>query len=106
SHDEGHSWVARSTGLSGEAFFVQALAGDPTSAGRVWVGGADRIMRSDDSGLSWQPVGQPLPDQQTDIHGVSANADGNLLLVSTHRGLYFSDNAGATWTLLVDNLPG
>jgi hypothetical protein len=74
-------------------------------AGRLWAAGVDRVFRSDDAGATWQPVGGPLEEQHTLIHGVGASADGRALVLTTDRGLYRSGNGGATWELLADGLP-
>lgn len=102
-HDTGRSWQRRSDGLpSGQ---VQTLAVD----GRAprWLAAAnDRVFQSTDGGQTWQPVGQPLPERNTDIRGIAPGVDRDRLVLSTHRGLYTTVDGGATWSALSDNLPG
>jgi len=103
STDGGSTWQARSAGLP--AGRVQTVALD-TRTGVVWAGGADRLFRCDDVGEAWQQVGGPLPEGDTEIRGIAADPTGTSVVVSTHRGLYATTDSGATWTALVDNLPG
>ena len=89
---------------------VEALAGDPRRAERVWAAGGNQLFRSDDAGLTWLVIGQPLPDANTEVRGIAVDAtdstDGIHLVLSTHRGLYSSHDGAQTWQLLSDNLPG
>ncbi len=104
SGDNGSSWRPRHAGLPADA--VQTLSFDGRVANSVWAAGADRVFRSDDRGITWQPVGQPLPDAATDIRGIAADSAGASLLVSTHRGVYMSADAGVTWSLVGTGVPG
>jgi hypothetical protein len=107
SDDGGRTWALRgSRGLP--AAGIEALDRDPGAPARLWAGGGDRVFRSDDGGQTWASVGQPLPDAGTRLHGIAAapDQDGRRLLLSTDRGLYATQDAGAHWDLLTDNLPG
>jgi photosystem II stability/assembly factor-like uncharacterized protein len=46
-----------------------------------------------------------LPEPATKVRGIAANADAKILVVSTNRGLYRSEDGGETWVLKEDNLP-
>jgi photosystem II stability/assembly factor-like uncharacterized protein len=98
----GRSWHHQTDGLPDAR--MQVLALDP-GADVLWAAGADRVFRSDNGGRVWQSVGQPLPNASTDIRGLAASPDHNRLVLSTHRGVYTTVDAGATWSVLTDNLP-
>ena len=83
---------------------IEALASD-TVAGRLWAAGADRIYRSDTGGQAWQAQGQPLPEPGINVRGIAASADAATIVLTTHRGLYRSANAGEGWALLEGNVP-
>jgi photosystem II stability/assembly factor-like uncharacterized protein len=97
STDTCRSWQSRSTGLPDGK--IEALASD-TVAGRLWAAGADRIYRSDTGGQAWQAQGQPLPEPGINVRGIAASADAATIVLTTHRGLYRSANAGEGWALL------
>jgi len=104
SDDRGASWRQRASGLPKGV--IETLAVDRTAGGSVWAGGADRVYRSDDRGLNWRPIGQPLPERGSEIRGIAADLTGATLVISTHRGVYSSSDAGETWTLVSNNVPG
>lgn len=104
SLDEARTWELRATGLPVGA--VQALAVDPERPTTLWAAGSDQVFRSDDRGDRWIQIGQPLPDRGTEIRGLAPGANGAAIVLSTHRGLYRSQDGGQTWTLLSDQLPG
>ena len=102
STDTCQTWQPRSTGLPDGK--VEALASD-TVAGRLWAAAADRIYRSDTAGQAWQAQGQPLPEPGINVRGIAASADAATIVLTTHRGLYRSANAGDSWTLIEGNVP-
>ena len=71
----------------------------------MWAAQAGRIYLSDDLGAVWRTVGGALPEPATIVRGIAANAEATILLVSSNRGLYRSENGGETWMLKEDNLP-
>ncbi len=79
---------------------------DEAVPGRVWVAGGDRLFRSDDLGATWQGVGQPLPEPGTSMRGIAADPGGTTLVVTTHRGMYRSEDGGVSWVFRDANLPG
>jgi photosystem II stability/assembly factor-like uncharacterized protein len=82
---------------------LHALA---TDAGVIWGAGNDRLFRSTDAGETWDAFGQPLPDADTEVRGIFHATDQPRIVLSTDRGVYVSSDAGATWSLATDNLPG
>jgi photosystem II stability/assembly factor-like uncharacterized protein len=103
SEDAGRQWrVARGLGHQGDP--VDQVAADPQVPKRVWAAQAGRIFVSDDLGAAWRPVGA-LPEAATIVRGIAANAEATVLLVSSNRGLYRSQDGGETWMLKEDNLP-
>jgi photosystem II stability/assembly factor-like uncharacterized protein len=103
SEDGGETWRRRADGLGGAPIDTVVL--DPSSPRRVWAAGADRVHRSDDLGLTWRAVGQPLPEPGTIVRGIAADPAARTLVVTTHRGMYRSEDGGASWALKEDNLP-
>jgi hypothetical protein len=103
SEDGGRQWRHRAEGLGTARIDTVAL--DPASPQRVWAGAADRIRVSDDLGASWRTVGQALPEPGTRMRGIAADAAATTLVVTTHRGMYRSEDGGASWMLMESNLP-
>jgi photosystem II stability/assembly factor-like uncharacterized protein len=103
SRDAGRNWQLRSTGLPSAQ--AEALTLDPDAASRLWVASANRIHSSNDGGASWQPVGNPLPEPDTSVRGIAADAAGTTVVLATHRGLYRTADSGQTWGFLEGNLP-
>jgi photosystem II stability/assembly factor-like uncharacterized protein len=103
SEDAGRHWRR-----SGDASFpgaVDTVDLDPYSPTRVWAAAADRIYRSDNLGLTWQAFGGLLPEPRTTVRGIAANEDATTIVVTTHRGMYRSDDGAQTWALKEGNLP-
>ena len=103
SEDGGRQWRARGMGRQGDP--VDQVVVDPHVPERVWAAQAGRIYLSDDLGAVWRTVGGALPEPATIVRGIAANAEATILLVSSNRGLYRSENGGETWMLKEDNLP-
>ena len=103
SEDAGRQWRARGLGHQGDP--VDQVAADPQVPKRAWAAQAGRIFVSDDLGAAWRPVGGVLPEAATIVRGIAANAEATVLLVSSNRGLYRSQDGGETWMLKEDNLP-
>ena len=99
SHDGAQTWVKREAGTEG----VDALGDDAGVAGRLWAARGDRLLRSDDGGASWRATGRPLPEPNTSVRGISASGD--VVVVTTDRGIFRASDGGERWTPLVDNLP-
>jgi photosystem II stability/assembly factor-like uncharacterized protein len=103
SEDGGRQWQRRAQGLG--ATPIDTVVLDPASPQRVWAAGADRIYVSDDLGATWGAVGQPLPEPGTRVRGIAADRAAMTLAVTTHRGMYRSEDGGHSWMLKEGNLP-
>ena len=103
SADGGSEWHQRAVGLVGD--LVDTVLLDRAVPGRLWAASGDRIFVSDDLGLRWRPVGRPLPEPGTNVHGLAADNAASILVVTTDRGLYRSTDGGRSWVLKENNLP-
>jgi photosystem II stability/assembly factor-like uncharacterized protein len=103
SEDGGRQW--RPIPLSGQAGPIDIVTGDAQVPRRVWAAGGGRLSFSDDLGGSWRAAAGALPEPGTKVRGIAANAEAKILVVSTNRGLYRSEDGGETWMLKEDNLP-
>lgn len=86
-------------GVTGPDF--HSLVADPTSPGRLYVGGHQAVSTSADAGGTWTQI-TALDDADAMGWGFR---DGTIF-VSGHPGLNRSDDAGATFTRVNDGLPG
>jgi photosystem II stability/assembly factor-like uncharacterized protein len=103
SRDAGRTWRPAGTGLPVNS--AEGLSVDPAHPARLWIASAAQIYSSEDGGERWQAVGTPLPEAGTSVRAIAAHADGRILVVATHRGLYRSADAAQSWTFLEGNLP-
>ena len=103
STDGGQGWRERQ--VTGTAATVDTVIADPAVAGRVWVAAANQLHVSSDGGVSWQAIGNLLPESRTVVRGIAADPAATTLVVTTHRGTYRSTDAGARWALEEGNLP-
>jgi photosystem II stability/assembly factor-like uncharacterized protein len=103
SEDGGRQWQRRAEGLGDTP--IDAVVLDPALPQRVWAAGADRIHVSDDLGATWRALGQPLPEPGTHVRGIAADPAARALVVTTHRGMYRSEDGGQSWILKEGNLP-
>ncbi|MHC5009351.1 MAG: WD40/YVTN/BNR-like repeat-containing protein [Planctomycetota bacterium] len=77
---------------------------------RTSVGGALRVMRTDDGGANWIEQTEGLPQENAwDFpfrHALDVAEDGDRLAFGTTSGnLYLSDDGGGHWRALAHNLP-
>jgi hypothetical protein len=70
---------------------------------RLWIVAAGRAYRKQDRTSRWEPVGATIPDPQATARGIDVLNDA--MLIITDRGLFRSQDSGATWTLLGAELP-
>jgi photosystem II stability/assembly factor-like uncharacterized protein len=102
------SRLGRLQGTTGAQPFVAALAAHPTDPDVLYVGawlttpGAALIYRSADGGATWQPSDAGLPadvDTNTGVVDLLLDpTDPDVLYAALHRrGVWRSDDAGATW---------
>jgi photosystem II stability/assembly factor-like uncharacterized protein len=103
SRDGGQGWRERR--VTSTAATVDTVIADPTVAGRVWAAAANQLHVSSDGGVSWQAIGNLLPESRTVVRGIAADPAATILVVTTHRGTYRSTDAGARWALEEGNLP-
>jgi hypothetical protein len=82
---------------------VEAIALDAWRPERLWAGGNDRLMWSDDGGVEWRLTPRPLPEAHTAVHGIAASGD--RIVLTTDRGIYRTVDAGETWVFMTDALP-
>ena len=103
SEDGGGQWQRRAQGLGDTP--IDTIALDPASPQRVWGAGADSVYVSDDLGATWRAVGRPLPEPGTRVRGIAADPPAMTLVVTSHRGMYRSEDGGQSWTFKEGNLP-
>ncbi len=103
STDAGRHWLLRP--VTSAAGPVDTVMPDPAVNGRLWAAAADQLHVSDDLGLTWRTVGNPLPEARTMVRGIAADPAAATLVVTTHRGAYRSADGGAHWVLEEGNLP-
>jgi photosystem II stability/assembly factor-like uncharacterized protein len=103
SADGGNEWQQRAVGLGGDPIDTVVL--DGALPNRLWAASADRIFVGDDLGVRWRPVGRPLPQAATNVRGIAADETASTLVVTTHRGMYRSDDGGQNWILKENSLP-
>jgi len=81
---------------------VAAVVVDPDWAGGLWIARGDALLRSDDGGASFAPLGrQPLPDLRRLVH---LGEPGHLLAVSGVDGVWESLDGGVRWQPVVRGL--
>ncbi len=77
------------------------LAGDPSVAGRAWLGTREgEVLRTDDAGATWSPAGRLEGDEVTAlvVSPVESGADGAVVYAGTEpSALWRTADAGATW---------
>jgi photosystem II stability/assembly factor-like uncharacterized protein len=103
SDDGGQNWHERVITVPGGR--VDTCVLDPYWPTRLWAASADQIYVSDDLGLNWRAVGRRLPEPETSVRGIAADQNAATLVVTTHRGLYRSEDGGSNWALIEGSLP-
>jgi photosystem II stability/assembly factor-like uncharacterized protein len=103
SGDGGRHW--RRQALAPPPARADVVSLDPYSPTRAWAAAADRLYRSDDLGLTWRAFGGLLPEPQTSVRGIAADENATAIVVTTHRGMYRSEDGAQTWALKEGNLP-
>lgn len=100
SNDEPPADVGGSTaGVTGPDF--HSLVADPTTPGRLYVGGHQAVSTSTDGARTWTRV--PALD---DADAMGWGFRNGAIFVSGHPGLNRSDDDTATFTRINDGLPG
>jgi photosystem II stability/assembly factor-like uncharacterized protein len=103
SDDRGHNW--RDAGFGGADAPVDTIAADATGPERIWAAAGGRIVVSNDLGSGWHSVGRSLPVAGTRVRGIAASANAMVLVISSDRGVFRSEDGGETWAPKEDNLP-
>jgi photosystem II stability/assembly factor-like uncharacterized protein len=103
SRDRGRHWGRHAVAPSPAR--AEMVSFDPYSPTRAWAAAADRLYRSDDLGLTWRAFGSLLPEPQTSVRGIAADENATAIVVTTHRGMYRSEDGAQTWALKEGNLP-
>jgi photosystem II stability/assembly factor-like uncharacterized protein len=103
SADGGNEWQQRAVGWGDNPIDTVVL--DAALPSRLWAASADRIFVGDDLGVRWRPVGRSLPQSATNVRGIAADETASTLVVTTHRGMYRSDDGGQNWILKENSLP-
>ena len=103
SRDAGVHWQPGGAGLPHGG--IETVARDSTIATRLWSAAADQLYMSDDAGASWHAVGAPLPGPGISVRGIAATQNGEIIAVTTHRGLLRSADGGNTWGQVEGTLP-
>ena len=85
-------------GVTGGDF--HSLVADPSTAGRLYVGGHTSVARSDDGGHTWKPI---TALDSADAMGWAIEPDA--IWVSGHPGILVSFDGGATFESRTDGLP-
>jgi PKD repeat protein/photosystem II stability/assembly factor-like uncharacterized protein len=101
--DKGLNWIPLTAGMM--VGTVVAMEIDYTNPDIVYFGGAGKIYKTTDGGVTWNMTGdanfQLLNFTVNDI--IMSPVDNTKLWAATEQGLYFTGNAGATWTQLLNN---
>jgi hypothetical protein len=110
STDGGANWntvtltAANQTDLngsttSGQAWYAQGLAIDPSNANNVIVGGL-KLLKSTDGGATFSKISEWVGNTgqyvHADIHNITWYDNGNKLLVGCDGGIHFSSDKGTT----------
>ena len=100
SVDKGMSWLPLTPNMM--IGTVKSLEIDYSNADIIYFGGGGQIYKSTDGGITWNPTGdanfQSLNLTVNDL--VMSPVDSMKLWAATSAGLFRTDNAGATWTML------
>lgn len=103
SEDGAQTWHPLGQGLPAgklDAIFVRA-----TQAGQMHALAQTQLYASEDYGATWRPTGKPVPEAHLAVRGLAASVDGKIILMTTHKGLYRSEDSGESWVLKEGNLP-
>lgn len=103
SRDGGRTWS--DAGFGGADAPVDTIATDAMRPRRLWAAARGRVVVRDDLGSDWHSVGRSLPEPKARVRGIAASADAMVLVVSSDRGIYRSEDGGETWAQKEDNLP-
>ena len=107
STDFGTTWSLAQDGPEGSAGAFWTFRFDPHRPGTVWAGvellDTASLLRSDDSGASWQTV-DGFPGQGIRSIAVHPRRDHEIVVGTVGQGVLRSSDRGATWQPLNDGL--
>ena len=79
---------------------INAVAVDPTNPLRIYAAGAAGIVRSDDSGRTWQVSSDSLENLDAIALAVNPTTPETLFVAAANGDLYQSDDGARTWRRL------
>lgn len=98
SHDSGGRWAPMPLGGHARAGRITTVAISRATPGTLYVAGPGLgILRTTDSGRSWQNAGNDLPSREVTAFATHATRATTLYAVVKERGLFRSEDGGATW---------
>ncbi len=109
SNDRGTTWTLRREGVFGWPRVMRQIAVDPQDADAAWVAvarfGGERILATNNGGVSWRTVGGGLPDAPFTTVAVHRASGGRVLLAGGDRGVFASSDDGVSWQPYGTGLP-
>lgn len=93
--DGGDNWVPIGNPFP---FFVVSIAVDPHNHTRIFAANSDGVLRSNDSGATWQTVGANQTGAFVGFIGVSPLTPGLVYAVANSKGVSKSIDGGDNWT--------
>jgi len=91
STDGSNTWSGASSGLTGHALSVNALAIDPILPSTLYAGTDDGVFKSTDAGSTWKAAG--LPDSYVQALAITPST-----LYAGGDGVFKSTDGGNTWS--------
>ncbi len=120
STDSGQSFTVRSTspnimswgcngGDGGQAWYDLDIAADPNNSDIIFAGGVN-CFKSASGGTTWNISSHwwgdcGVPAVHADLHVLEYNPLNDRLYAGNDGGIYFTENQGASWTLITNGLP-
>ena len=110
-HGSGPHWQPGAGGMC-----LHTILLDPSGAGRIFIAiSAAGAFRSDDAGVTWQPINrglrsQQIPDQDAEVghcvHRIAMHRSRpSVLFMQKHWDVMRSDDGGDSWQEVSGNLP-
>jgi len=101
TQDEGATWQPVSglpDGFSGPWNWTQPLAADSVNGNRFYYYANGTFYRSDDGGVSFQPINTNLPSKDWNILKSMPGSEGEVWLGLDEKGLYSSKDGGKSFS--------